>query len=278
MKSVVEFQRRGDWLLFLSVILLFERGGLLNANDVGISKLTLRANVVLNFVRPLLPKNPTILEAGAYNGVDTARMAKMWPNSSIHAFEPVPQNYKLLRKKCRRLKNVHTYQIALSDIKGTANFNVSEFVKKPGIPSASGSLLKPQDHLKYDKNIVFPKSIIVATDTVDQWAKQNNITRIDFMWLDMQGHELAMLKSAINILSTVKIIYAEVEFVEAYKDQPLYWEVKDWLNAQGFEVIALDFEESHAALGDKIPKGSLYFGNAVFINKNYKKTLNAPLQ
>ena len=275
MKRVVEFQRRGYWFLFFSMLSLLEKDPLLNANDIGITKLRENAEVVLRFIKPLLPENPTILEAGAFNGNDTAKMAKMWRHSSIHAFEPVPQNYKILRKKCRRLKNVHTYQFALSDKRGTANFYVSELVSKPGISVGSGSLLEPQEHLEYDKNIVFPKSLIVATDTADQWAKQNNINKIDFMWLDMQGHELTMLRSAINILSTVKIIYTEVEFVKAYKDQPLYWDVKDWLNKQGFDVIALDFDESHAALGNKIAKDMRYFGNAVFINKNYRKTLSA---
>ena len=48
-------------------------------------------------------------------------------------------------------------------------------------------------------------------------------------WLDAQGHELAILQGATNILKTVTVLYTEVNFIHAYKDQPLYDEIKSWL-------------------------------------------------
>ena len=56
---------------------------------------------VLECVKPFLPENPTILEAGAYEGEDTIRFKKFWPNSVVHTFEPVPEAYcKLMQKTC----------------------------------------------------------------------------------------------------------------------------------------------------------------------------------
>jgi FkbM family methyltransferase len=173
---------------------------------------------------------------------------------------------------------VHTYELALSDRKGTAEFTISEMKQNPGVPSASGSLLEPQDHIKYDNMVVFPTKITVSLSTVDLWAAENGISNIDFMWLDLQGHELTMLKNSKAILPGVKLIYMEVEFVEAYKNQPLYWDIKSWLEEQGFEVIALDFEESHARLGNQIPFNEQYCGNVVFINKAYKERLSSELK
>lgn len=239
--------------------------------SLAISKISWQIDEVLNFVKPLLPDNPVIFEAGAYNGLDTRKMVEFWPKSFIYTFEPVPELYALLKKNTADLKNVRRFPLALSDKKGTAQFFISEYVYAPGTPSQSGSLLAPNEHLERSKEVVFPKHITVPTQTIDGWARENKVSHIDFMWLDMQGHELNALKHATHILPTVKLIYMEVEFVKAYKDQPLYNDVKAWLESKGFSVIALDFDESHA-LRESIPVGEGYFGNAIFINNAYTQS------
>ena len=189
-------------------------------------------------------------------------------NSTIYAFEPVPQLYKLSLSATKGFKNIKIYPLALSDKNGTATFYVSEDISKPGVPSQSSSLLAPQEHLNHAKHVVFPKKITVNTATIDAWAENNNVDHIDLMWLDMQGHELSALKASTTILSTVKLIYTEVEFVKAYKGQALYKEMKEWLATQGFRVIALDFDKKQAA-ATNIPVGAQFYGNALFINERY---------
>ena len=225
---------------------------------------------VLKFVKSYLPQDPIILEAGAYNGEDTIEMSKFWPTARIYAFEPVPELYYELKKRTSTYSQIKTYSSALSDKQGLATFYISEYTSNPGVAGASGSLLAPKDHLKYATNVIFPKQIKVKTDTIDQWAKKNNINHIDFMWLDMQGHELTALKKALTILPKVKLIYTEVEFVKAYEGQPVYREVREWLEQQGFEVLAIDFDEIIAAQGEKIPvgHGENWFGNVIFIRKD----------
>ncbi len=229
---------------------------------------------VTEFIKQYLPDNPVILEAGAYNGDDTAVFASVWPQGQVHAFEPVPSLYEKVKTKVAGLENVHVHPVALSDKVGTAAFFVSEHSSNPGAPWGSGSLLTPKPELnRRDRHITFPKKITVNTTTLDTWAKENRISAIDFMWLDMQGHELVALKHAKTILHTVKLIFIEVEFVGVYKDQPLYKDIKHWFATQGFKVLALDFSEQHAKQGKKIPVGQEYYGNALFINKAYARQL-----
>ena len=228
-----------------------------------------KPNAVINFIKPLLPENPTILEAGAFDGADTVRLSKAWPEGRIYSFEPVPDNYKKLLNATKALTNITHSKLALSDKKGSAEFHVAEMKNQQDVPCASGSLLAPDAHIRYDKNVVFRKKITVDTDTLNNWATSNEVSSIDFMWLDMQGHELAMLSQASMILPTVKLIYIEVEFVKAYKDQPIYQDVKAWLEDAGFGIIARDFDEDYAAKGDAISTKERYFGNVIFANKNY---------
>lgn len=222
---------------------------------------------IFKFIKPYLPHNPVILEAGSFNGTDTVHMSQFWPEAYIHAFEPVPEVYKILKNKTKGIPKISTYPFALSNRNGFATFHLAEAPQKAGVSTGSGSLLAPKEHLKYS-DAVFPGQITVETLTLDQWASIYNIDHIDFMWLDMQGHELTALKHALTILPSVTMIYTEVEFVEAFEGQPLYKDVKEWLGLQGFELLATDFDEAHAALGNKIPVKNQWFGNALFYKKS----------
>ncbi len=211
---------------------------------------------VLMYVKKYLPKNPIIIEAGGFDGMDTVKMATIWPHSIIHVFEPVPELFTKLSNNIKGCAHIFTYAVALSDKKGSATFYVSELAD--GTTFGSGSLLAPKEHLKYHKEIFFKKKIEVPTITIDEWAQQHNVKQADLLWLDMQGYELPALMHGAKLLETVKVIYIEVEFVEAYQGQYLYADVKKFLEAQGFEEVARDFN---------IPP-HWFFGNCVFVRKH----------
>ena len=53
------------------------------------------ADIKLDEIGPYIGPRPVIVEAGAWNGGDTARFAERWPDSEIHAFEPVPSSFAI---------------------------------------------------------------------------------------------------------------------------------------------------------------------------------------
>lgn len=62
-----------------------------------------------------LPSAPVIVEAGAHVGSDTQAMARRWRAATIHAFEPVPELFELLRTNvmelaCVRCHHSHSAQ------------------------------------------------------------------------------------------------------------------------------------------------------------------------
>jgi FkbM family methyltransferase len=207
----------------------------------------------LDIVKKYLPENPVIFEAGAYDGNDTTEIAKFWPQCTIHAFEPIPELYRKLVKNTHYCPRIHTYELAVSDSVGTARMYVSEEPNAPNVPSQSSSLLAPKEHLKYSGTL-FKDTINVQTTTIDAWAEKNNIDHIDFMWLDMQGYELNALMASPNIMSTVKAVLTEIEFVEAYEGQYLFKDLRRWFESQGFELIAIN--NSYG-----------WFGDALFVRK-----------
>lgn len=220
---------------------------------------------VLDFVEKYLSKEPVIVEAGAFNGSDSLKMIKKWPKAKLHAFEPVPEIFTLLIKNTKRVKNIYCYPVALSDFSGKTML----YTEAPGYCTGSGSLLPAKDHSVHS-NILFSGTIVVDALTLDDWAKENGIKHIDFMWLDMQGYELNVLRCS-EIALTAKAIYTEMEFVEAYQGQYLYKDVVEWMEANGFILAAIDFDPEQPF--KKIPRtklpGKCWYGNGIFLNKRY---------
>ena len=64
----------------------------------------------------------------------------------------------------------------------------------------SSSISAPRAHLEVFPEITFPHQTmaLVPVTTLDEWSEQQGIARVDFLWLDMQGHELATATGSLN--------------------------------------------------------------------------------
>ena len=203
-----------------------------------------------NFIRQFLPANPVIIDAGAHVGGDSIDMCRLYKGSTIHSFEPVPAIFKLLKHNTRKFNRIHCHTIALSNKNGEQVMHVSS-----GASDGSSSLLQPNEHINIHPNLFFNEDITVQTLTLDDWAAQQHIKKIDLLWLDMQGFELEVLKASSVILPTVKAIHIEVGTKATYNGMPLYDEVKLWMETNGFQVEV-----------EAIPDG-WEMGNVLFVKK-----------
>lgn len=210
-------------------------------------------SITKQYIKRFLPVNPVIVEAGAYNGDDTIDMKRLWPTATIHAFEPIPHLFAKIQARTSSLSNVYCYPYALSDSTGEqliyANINPN------GGHDSSSSLLQPHEHLTIFPGVKFTDTFNVPTITLDQWAINNNILHVDFLWLDMQGYEPKMLMASPNILKTVKVIYSEVNLSELYKGCILYPEFKAWLEQQGFKMVKESIQNAYK------------YGDALFVRE-----------
>jgi FkbM family methyltransferase len=158
-------------------------------------------------------------------------MKRLWPESTIHSFEPVPHIFQQLTDNTSHLSNAYRYNYALSDKNETHTMHISS-----GRSDACSSLLQPCEELMTSPHITFESTVEVETITLDTWADKHAINHIDFLWLDLQGAELKALRGAESILKTVSVIQVEINKTERYKGAVLYPELKEWLLSQGFQV------------------------------------------
>jgi FkbM family methyltransferase len=201
-------------------------------------------------IEKYLPDKPLIIEAGAHIGRDTVKMAKRWPSSSIYAFEPITHLYEQLVTRTNIYPHVTCIPKALSHRNETRSMFVS------GDRSHAASSLHEPDTITIESpSISFtPTDYTITTTRLDTWCVEQNITHIDFMWLDMQGGEYNALVSLGDMINHVHMIYTEINITQRYKNHPLFDEYCSWLESKGFTLIAYELSRKT-------------WGNALFVRQ-----------
>lgn len=205
----------------------------------------------------------TIIDAGANTGQTTLKYKKLFPKSNIYGFEPYPDSYKKFKNNYQYDKFVTTEELALSDNDDFEVLNVNSSV-------CTNSLLKSEDPESIychdvDKQIETKKEIKIKTTTLDKYCEEKGIKNIDILKMDVQGGELKILAGAENLLSNdnIALIYSEVEFIKLYKDQPLFFDICDYLDKLNYTLYNL-YNLSNAK------NGQIVSGDAIFISKKIR--------
>lgn len=205
-----------------------------------------------DLIAKFLPDNPMVFEAGGHYGYDTVRFAKKWPQGIIISFEPNPHAFTKLLEATKNLDNVCARNLAVNNYNGIAVLNVCYGTNGDNpIFEGASSLLEPSEWMQI--HYQGPKFEVPCV-VLDDWCQENDIDHIDFMWLDLEGLELQVLKSSPKILTKVKVIYTETNFLEFRKGMTQYKDLKDFLESSGFQMLSHWYAEG-------------FQGNAIFVKK-----------
>jgi FkbM family methyltransferase len=174
-----------------------------------------------------------IVEAGAADGSDTAVLARRYPQAQIIACEPASRSFDMLVKATGGLPNVTRRRLALGAAVGTAELHLA---CAEGSGSAdSSSLLAPTRHEELYPHVSFQGSETVEVTTLDVLAESLEVAPM-FLWLDLQGAELLVLRASPQVRGSARAIYMEVCRVSMYDGMPTYPVVVRQMNDWGFSV------------------------------------------
>lgn len=111
------------------------------------------------------------------------------------------------------------------------------------------------------------KTLRIEASTLDVQLDKNNINDIDFIKIDTQGHELAILEGAVQTLEDVIGIELEIEFLEMYEGQPLFNEVNGFLHGENFKLMDLrgHFWRKKKKREFDSGKGQLIYGDTLYM-------------
>jgi FkbM family methyltransferase len=165
----------------------------------------------------------TIFDVGAHIGLTAIEFSDEFPQATVHAFEPHPGNFARMQSNCAGKPEVRFYNLGLGAEPGALPFHFD-----PEHPTMARVVSNGEE-----------VTDTVAIDTVDRLCDQLGITRIDFMKIDVEGHEIPVLEGSIRMLREGRISLLKLETAIdpdlAYHTQ--LWDLCELLQPLGYRLF-----------------------------------------
>ena len=143
-----------------------------------------------SIMKRTIERNSNCIDVGCHKGEIMDGILRLAPEGSHYGFEPIPSLYQRLKNKYVSRATIYPY--ALSDKSGSSSF---QYVKNA--PAYSG-LQKRQ----YEVENPDIEEINVELRPLDEVIPED--TKIDFVKIDVEGGEFAVLKGGQKLLSKNK--------------------------------------------------------------------------
>lgn len=136
---------------------------------------------------------PIVLDIGANIGLHSMKLARSGKNTKIYAFEPSPGTASILRKNI---------------IKNSLANKVIVVPKAVSDKICSITFFECEDNayssLKDTKRKKVVNRVKVPVTTIDEFVKENEISKISLIKIDVEGLETEVIKGAENVLNNLK--------------------------------------------------------------------------
>ncbi|WP_312077171.1 FkbM family methyltransferase [Chryseobacterium sp.] len=220
----------------------------------------------LVWIKDSLHSDAVIFDIGANVGTFLFHFENKLKPQNIFAFEP---NGKLFERLKRLFPTVNLSAVALSDENTTAQFKV---------PVINGKLITSRGTLNTsykEKDEEQSKTETVEVVKLDDWITKQNISKIDFIKIDVEGNEMKTLQGGKNTIQKYKPILM-VEMEQRHHETPIWKEISEveswgfeahFLNRKTFNTEKLTEEILLKNISDEKNKTE-YINNIIFIPKN----------
>ena len=169
------------------------------ANDKGISsELLIYGNhepLTTKIILEELSENMNCVDIGSNIGYYVLlENMKIGKNGKIWAIEPSPENFSTLKEniELQNGENIKAFNFAIGDKNGEIEFVISK--------KSNWSKVKSENESVDSEN----KVINVPLKTLDSFAKENNLERVNLLRMDVEGYENKIILGATQFLNQFK--------------------------------------------------------------------------
>lgn len=236
-------------------------------NLVGITRLNINDRKVepeLLWIKDYLGKDAVFFDIGANVGAYIFRLENHLRNENIFAFEP---NKKLYKRLVRIFPHVRLFPLALSSTNEIAEFKIP-FIK--GKETSSRGTLQVHMQEAEESSVKIEKVKVIR---LDDWAGIRELSKIDFIKIDVEGNEIATLQGAKNTINRFKPTLM-VEFEQRHHREPIWNNIQiicDWgfdafyLDRKTLSLAPLKREIVESQNSEDIKKYEKYINNIIFV-------------
>ena len=221
----------------------------------------------LRAVALALANGGTSIDVGANKGSYLYSMARWSKAAPVFAFEPQASLANYLRSACQNasLRQVTVENLALSDVEGELDLYI------PGDATSPGASLESSIA---DKTSC--RKEVVKVTTLDKYAQANITTPVRVIKIDVEGHELAVIKGALQLIQRDKpLLIIECEGRHLPADQTVLSFIA-FVESLGYiatlalpgkgELAAIEFhpDKHQKQTGERFWDAKDYYNNFIF--------------
>jgi FkbM family methyltransferase len=171
-------------------------------------------------------ERPVIYDVGANLGQSVHRFRNLFPNATLHAFEPSPATFRDLEVAASGMHGVVLVNAGVGATPGRM-----ELIERDQRDMSS---FLDTDVSGWSEEVARTPVEVV---TLDEYARG----RIDLLKSDTQGFDLEVLRGAESLIRSHRIglVFLEVNFAPLYVGQPRFDELLGWLLDRGLELVGV---------------------------------------
>jgi len=207
---------------------------------------------------------PVVFDVGANIGEYSLFVDKIFSryfkDFHIFSFEPAVSIYSELKKKTSSVKHIQPINAGLSNSSQSRTL----FINKQF--NATSSLYK-ENLSNFDLKIDVQEQVTLFT--LDLFCEQNNISKINFLKIDTEGHELLVLGGAKKMLASGKISFIQFEMGRTSINARVFF--KDF-----FELLTPQYQLYRILKNGLQPINIYKETDEVFLTTNYLAELRKP--
>jgi FkbM family methyltransferase len=171
-----------------------------------------------------------VIDVGANVGIYAATMRRLAPNAEIHMFEPSASCFAKLREAFAGDSLAHVRQVALSDYQGDAKL----YADREG--SGLASLTRRDlDRLGIEMDHV---EAVKVMRLEDYWTSELAGRDVDIVKIDVEGHELSVLRGFGTLLERTRVIQFEFGGTQIDTRQ-FFKDYFDFFKSAGFRLFRI---------------------------------------
>ena len=173
-------------------------------------------------------------DVGANVGQSAERYLRWFEDADVYCFEPVQETFTELSRKMAGRSRVHCHRLAVGARSGLSSV----------VPGKTSDLafIPNEDELR----LLRDRAQATPMVTLDAFCDAEHVDRIDFLKIDTEGHDLAVLKGCERLLAgqRIGIIQMEAGMTPANRKHVPFDELTAHLQRRDYSLFGL-YEQVH---------------------------------
>lgn len=177
-----------------------------------------------------IKKDDIVIDAGANEGLLTLLFSNLvGEHGFVYAFEP--DSFNVSKFNSNRELNPILKNIKIEDFLLWNENTFIDFYEAGTVGSSA--------HWKPENGISTKKEAI----TLDYWVKKNNISKIDFIKMDIEGAEIEAIEGCREIINNFKPNFAIASY-HIVNNEPTYIKIESFFKSIGYPCKTVKFNSS----------------------------------